>query len=578
MQSVVPHAAESAALFRPRLHSDSRRQRVPFARPAPSGAGQLTVVAGLAGTLWRRVGVKASKAGDKQSAVKQEFRDVEFRMLHEHLQELSTSQLEQVAEQASIKLTSKHKRQVVLRLLQPENLEAVKRVVKEEEMPAAPISPSLLRKVKLHMDRVANSRPRGAGRRPVAGGAAVQNAEQVRLVSEVPLQICNVHEPLGHREVERKSLADLKVGDQFSGQVVEISLLDGIRVDIDAEVDALVPVPMMEENDELTHKIAETYRLGSTVKIQIEDVSQDAQRRFPVLGRFQLPKMDFPDWTEGGMALRPQEGTQSLRGRDEVELSQSDDWQHEETESSGDTAKDGVTKALQAVPQRPPPHVVMSISSGKLEAIEVPEQHRQEVLKHHKPVRRPVREAWENLINDELMRLRLEFRCRQRLAKELAAIEAELLQGNAPSVPVQLLGMALFPDGLGCLLPVPDGDCLKFQVREFETAEQMQEWIKQCQSHHQDQWSLNRSQVEGEGPSEKHLLAEFFACGDAWHARAVEAAEDEEIRKLQYRNVRSDDSTEAMEDLERMISKMTSKDATLKMQDEMKHEYLQGLT
>ena len=38
---------------------------------------------------------------------------------------------------------------------------------------------------------MANSRPRGAGRRPVAGGTAVQNAEQVRLVSEVPLQKLN---------------------------------------------------------------------------------------------------------------------------------------------------------------------------------------------------------------------------------------------------------------------------------------------------------------------------------------------------------------------------------------------------
>ncbi len=37
-------------------------------------------------------------------------------MLHEHLQELSTSQLELVAAQASIKLTSKQKRHVVLRL------------------------------------------------------------------------------------------------------------------------------------------------------------------------------------------------------------------------------------------------------------------------------------------------------------------------------------------------------------------------------------------------------------------------------------------------------------------------------
>lgn len=42
------------------LHSDSRRQRVPFARPAPSGAGQLTVVAG--GDVPRAVQGRASAA------------------------------------------------------------------------------------------------------------------------------------------------------------------------------------------------------------------------------------------------------------------------------------------------------------------------------------------------------------------------------------------------------------------------------------------------------------------------------------------------------------------------------------
>ena len=39
-------------------------------------------------------------------------------------------------------------------------------------------------------------------------------------------------------------------------------------------------------------------------------------------------------------------------------------------------------------------------------SLQVPEQHRQDV-KGRKAVRRPVREAWEGFINDELTRLRL---------------------------------------------------------------------------------------------------------------------------------------------------------------------------
>ena len=44
---------------------------------------------------------------------------------------------------------------------------------------------------------------------------------------------------------------------------------------------------------------------------------------------------------------------------------------------------------------------------------------------------------------------------------------------------------------------------------------------------------VNSPQVEGEGPAAKGMLTKFFSCADAWNARAVEAAEEEEIRKLQ---------------------------------------------
>jgi hypothetical protein len=37
------------------------------------------------------------------------------------------------------------------------------------------------------------------------------------------------------------------------------------------------------------------------------------------------------------------------------------------------------------------------------------------------------------------------------------------------------------------------------------------------------------AQVEGEGP-EKEQLAKFFACADAWHARAVQAGDHSDLR------------------------------------------------
>ena len=65
------------------------------------------------------------------------------------------------------------------------------------------------------------------------------------------------------------------------GLPFEISLLDGIRVDIGAEVDALVPVPSMEAGvagviswlswQEYADEIAQQHPLGSSVQLQIEE-------------------------------------------------------------------------------------------------------------------------------------------------------------------------------------------------------------------------------------------------------------------------------------------------------------------
>lgn len=573
MQVFVPQTAEPTPFTLRWSSTSSNRHRAAFGQIASHCSGQFAAVAGIASLLSQKRHVKATKAGAVQKIPKEEFHDVEFRILHEHLQELDKSELELVAAKASIRLPKKQtKKQLILRLLNPQHLETVKKVVVPEERPPETIRPDLLRKVQLHAAKAANLRPQGAGRRPLAADEGQQRAKQSRTASGMPLKICNVREPLQSSKAKRRSIEELKAGDQLSGRVVEISLLDGIRVDIGVAADALIPI-RMEEDLELLESICEKYPLGSTVQVQIEDVSQDLDRRFPIICTFQRQEVDLPEWQIAGMALRPHEaGIQSLRGRDDVELAQSDDWQKEAEPLEGNTTKNSALRALKDVPQRQPPEVIMSIGSGSLETIQVPEQHRAGSQAKSKPA---ARKAWQAFMNDEVTKLRLQLHCRQRLARELATIEAQLLQGNHPTVPVELLGMTLLPKGLGCLLPVPDGDCLKFQVREFDTAEQMHDWMESCHRHHREQWSLERSQVEGEGP-EKEQLAKFFACADAWHARAVQAAEEEEIRKLQYQNVQSDDSDEAMAHLEDLVSQMT-RSPKLKSQDNMEEEYLRGL-
>ena len=74
--------------------------------------------------------------------------------------------------------------------------------------------------------------------------------------------------------------------------------------------------------------------------------------------------------------------------------------------------------------------------------------------------------------------------------------------------------MTLLPDGQSCMLPVPDGDCLKlpgaagagflqtlllrlrFRVKEFDAPKDLQDWICGCRERHKEEWSLERSQAQ----------------------------------------------------------------------------------
>eukprot|EP00438_Fugacium_kawagutii_P030187 Skav207273 [mRNA] locus=scaffold434:61697:70032:- [translate_table: standard] len=448
----------------------------------------------------------------------------ELRILQEYLQELDRDELEKVAKDASVPFAKRDaKRHLLLRpgrvtsqlvgsvaspsqtedatmnlLLRPEHVEAVKKVV-----------------------RAANLRPKGAGRKPfaideeqgraeqaaVASGVSLQKLDRIQemhrdatystevshTASLLTLRICNVHEPLQPSEApeKRKSLHEVKVGDKLSGRVVEISLLDGIRIDLGFEVDAL------EERDPEPQNL--TFRLSKKRHALFGALARrHVQRNQCCPKLLRLAPLVWADWMFEGHAIRMWDVKSEtkpavLDGPMQDLEDDLPDWQI-------------AGKALRPasdLPHRPPPEVVMSIGPEKLEAIQanIPSLTIRYVTivtgdsvgAKPKPA---ARKAWTRFLNDEVASLRLQLSCRRRLARELAAIEAQLLQGHPPAVPVELLGMTMLPSGEGCLLPVPAGDCLKFQVKEFDSAEDMHEWIESCHSHHRAEWSLNRSQAQ----------------------------------------------------------------------------------
>eukprot|EP00913_Durusdinium_trenchii_P035104 g32838.t1 len=231
---------------------------------------------------------------------------------------------------------------------------------------------------------------------------------------DAPLQICDVRKPLRGMK-GRQALKDLNVGGKTSGRIVEVSLLDGVRIDIGAEVDALVPVPTMKADTGRSAPIVEGASLPYLASCHCQDISDNAARRFPVICSFTRQKIDLPDWKSVQMALRPQEsGTQSLHTKGNVDLEDSDDWQPE-----GETQLDALLEDSEF-------------------AIQVPEQFR--AGKEASAASDKVRKAWTSFMEDEVASLRHRLRCQHRLARDLETIEAELQQGNTPTVPVDLLG------------------------------------------------------------------------------------------------------------------------------------------
>ncbi|CAE8627427.1 unnamed protein product, partial [Polarella glacialis] len=99
----------------------------------------------------------------------------------------------------------------------------------------------------------------------------------------------------GGKTKARTSLDSLAIGQELSGNVVAVSLQYGIRVDVGAEADALIPV-QLRGNEELLRFVSSSCPLGGKVTIRVEELlGSDHQgyevRRFPIVGILVKPSL-----------------------------------------------------------------------------------------------------------------------------------------------------------------------------------------------------------------------------------------------------------------------------------------------
>jgi len=318
---------------------------------------------------------------------------------------------------------------------------------------------------------------------------------------------------------DRKAVASISVGEKFSGRVVGISLYDGLRVDIGAQIDALVPVDYSRDG------VKPSVRLGDTLKIKIVEVytgiSEDA-RRFPLVATT-LEKGEAEDVSsEVGSALRfrPGDDSKSLQVARGKEISANVVAAPPCDQDSDDSEQE---PALTSMPPRPAPEKVLTLDAdGTARWVKVPAEYRQPP----REASASTKEAWRRRATEELALVGQEVQCRRQLAMDLDIVEDDLAAGRMPSVPTALIGLTPSADGQGAVLPFTNGDALCFRHLEANVGEE----VRREHELHRSRWA------KGALPESRRLdleaLRQLFSCAGVRHARAVYAAEGHGLSKM----------------------------------------------
>jgi len=381
----------------------------------------------------------------------------------------------------------------------------------------------------------------------------------------------------------RMPLDNLKVGKTVFGTVVGVSLHEGIRIDIGAEVDAMVPLKLYSH----TAEVGTRFPLGSKVELKLLEIytgPHASARRFPLIGSLAKALGETGSSSSTGLGKTSGSSTALRRSPDDnpdiLHTARGDG-----TQSPGITliqrlataglgrdasVTGGMHPALAAMPPRPAPEVVLTIGSdGALHEVHVPQEHRSGQTSKDSNKGAAAKKAWEDLIASELKFLSLELKCRDRVAEDLDVVEDDLAAGRAPSIATSVLGLTPLPgDDCRCVLPSVYGEMLRFKLFSFETPAQLQTWKTQlknqfttCWFRSDDQDGGNLKQVEIE------RLAVVFACADVRHARAARQVEAAELLRAGLGLPRTPEALEAsrmgtrsrslMQEMQRILAKNT---------------------
>jgi len=345
-------------------------------------------------------------------------------------------------------------------------------------------------------------------------------------------QFPRLFEPKYHSGLDtvqpRKTLESMQVGDEITGRIAGLSLYDGMRVDVGAEFDALVPASFAKD-EQLTNLVATSFPLGTEVNLRLLEVHKgpgSSALRFPLVAELLDSR-----W--------PSNNNEGINGKSLVVDAGSDlDMLHElrgtGTPSPGMGAAasvvggDAQTPAgsgslqwedVRNLPPRSPREDVLTFGTDNdVQLVDVPQDHKSDTVEAEKAAAA----AWGHLALDELGLVGYELRCRDRFAADLDTVEMDLAAGRPPSVPTALLGLTPAGPSRQCL-PFIDKDKLSFRFIVHDRKEQLLHWIEDVEHQHECTWQSWRPGLPDSAAvqQETKQLRRIFECVEVCRVRAI---------------------------------------------------------
>lgn len=371
---------------------------------------------------------------------------------------------------------------------------------------------------------------------PQEGGPENDEGAPAASTFDLPLFDVRQHDQLA----ERAPLESLGTSGSHTGHVVGASLYDGVRVDIGATVDAVVPLNFSSDGvgEDLREAVLRACPLGAKVKVKLEgfDAGNVDKQRFPLVARLVEPKVDVDIPASKPLIVQPGDDLEALQGmrgtsdactpREEAANRLVDAAVEASAKAGTDASMWGkdqqkLLSKLAGLPARPAPaELLIGEEDGTLRRVPGPAGG--EKSKDAK-VRKVLANKWADLAAQELDMIRVEVRCRQQFAADLNTVAQDIRRGSRPSVPTSLLGLTVFGEGRRCLLPRMQDGHLQFTARCFVAPVMLAQWEREERKAFEErEWDITAMKD----------FARIFESSDAVHVRGIRAVEAEQLEQV----------------------------------------------